>query len=271
MYSYKGSISFKFVYIPITLHLAVKENNISFNLLDKKTKSKIKYKKTCVECDNKEVKNEDIIKGYEYDNGKYVLFEPEDFEKLKSKKDSTIDIMQFVNINEIDPIYYDKTYYVVPNGAEKAYLLLLEAMKKENKVGVCKIVLGFKETLAIIRAKDNEMIFNTLHYHDEIQINPTKDINDEVSANELDMAISLINALTKKFNPRDYKDEYNIKIQKAIEQKIKGKEITEINDNDSSNIMDLMEALEESLKSVEKPKKKRNITPKSKERPRANA
>ncbi|MGM9969097.1 MAG: Ku protein [Anaeroplasma sp.] len=269
MYSYKGSITFGFVYIPITLNVAVKENSISFNLLDKKTKSKIKYKKTCVDCKNKEVKNEDIIKGYEYDTDKYVLFTPEDFEKIKSKKDQNITIFQFVDIKEIDPIYYDKAYYVIPSGAKKAYSLLLQAMENENKVGLCKVVLGTKQVLAIIRTKNGEMIFNTLHFYDEIQLNPAKDINEDVSKQELEMAKSLIEGLTSKFNPKDYKDEYNEKLQLAIENKISGKEIVAISDKDDNNINDLLTALEESIKSL-KSKKKRNIIPKNKEEVRPN-
>ena len=270
MYSYKGSIVFGFVYIPITLHIAVRDNNISFNLFDKNTKSKIKYKKTCVDCNNKEVKNEDIIKGYEYDDGKFVLFDSDDFEKIKSKKDKSINIIQFLDIKEIDPIYYDKSYYIVPNGAENAYSLLLKSMEDENKAGLAKVVLGTKEVLAIIRAKDGQIIFNTLHFYNEIQKNPAKDIEFSIKDNELEMAKALINAMSKPFNPKDYKDEYTEKVQKAIEEKIKGKEITLASDDEEPNITDLMEALEESLKSLDKPKKKRNIAPKAKEKPRAN-
>ena len=120
-YSYKGSISFGLVYIPITLHSSVKDNDISFNMLDRKSMSRIKYKKTCVDCDNKEVKNEDIVKGFEYEDGKYVIFDDKDFEKLKTKKDKNINIECFVNLDEIDPLYFDRPFYVNPTGAEKAF------------------------------------------------------------------------------------------------------------------------------------------------------
>ena len=168
-YSYKGSISFGFVYIPITLHASTQEHGISFHLLDKKTKSRVKYKKTCVDCKDKEIKNEDIIKGYEYEKGKYVLFDDDDFEKIKSIKEKSIVIEQFVNLDEIDPIYYQKAYYVVPTGAEKAYYLLLQAMEQENKAGLAKSIIGTKENLIIIRAKNHQMILNTLFFEDEIK------------------------------------------------------------------------------------------------------
>ena len=111
-YSYKGAIAFGLVYIPINLVVSVKENDIGFNMLEKKTKSRVKYRKTCVDCKDKEVKQEDIVKGYQYEKDKYVIFTDEDFEKIKSPKDKNITIEQFVNIEEIDPIYFDKSYYV---------------------------------------------------------------------------------------------------------------------------------------------------------------
>ena len=121
-YSYKGSISFGLVYIPVTLHSAVKDNSIGFNMIDKKTMSRVKYKKTCADCDGREVKQEDIVKGFEYEDGKYVIFENNDFDKLKSKKDKNITIEKFVNLSEVDPIYFDKPYYVVPHGRGKGVL-----------------------------------------------------------------------------------------------------------------------------------------------------
>lgn len=126
-------------------------------MLDKKTMSRVKYKKTCEECDGREVKQEDIVKGYEYEDDKYVVFTEEDFEKLKTKKDKNITIQKFVDITQIDPIYYDRPYYVNPTGAENAYALLLRAMEEEKKVGIAKTVLGNKETLIALRAKDGQL------------------------------------------------------------------------------------------------------------------
>ena len=157
-YSYKGSISFGLVYIPVTLHNSIRQNDIGFNMIDKKTMSRVRYKKTCEDNENREVKQEDIVKGFEYEDGKYVIFEEKDFEKIKTKKDKNITIEQFVDIADIDPIYYDKSDYVVPTGAEKAYAVLLTAMEQSGKAAIAKTVLGIKETLVMIRAKDGQML-----------------------------------------------------------------------------------------------------------------
>lgn len=247
-YSYKGAITFGLVYIPITLVASIKNNDVGFNLLDKKTMSRVKYKKTCVDCDNREVKNEDIVKGFQYEKDKYVVFTDKDFEKLKTKKDKNITISQFVNVNEVDPIYFDKAYYVKPIGAEKAFDVLLDAMEKENKAGIAKAVLGTKETLIMIRAKDGNMLVNTLFFANEVlkapQIKKLKPIKKEV-----DLAVTLINQMTGKFEPEKFKDEYNIKLKKAIKQKIAGNDIVEyVEKEEPSKIINLMEALEKSLK-----------------------
>lgn len=276
-YSYKGSISFGFVYIPITLHASTQEHGISFHLLDKKTKSRVKYKKTCVDCKDKEIKNEDIIKGYEYEKGKYVLFDDDDFEKIKSIKEKSIVIEQFVNLDEIDPIYYQKAYYVVPTGAEKAYYLLLQAMEQENKAGLAKSIIGTKENLIIIRAKNHQMILNTLFFEDEIKSNPNQEITEKVTQAELKLAKTLIQEMTAPFKPKQYKDEYHQKIKKAIEAKIAGKKIVAVKEKAQVPIVDLMEALKNSLKQTKKSKTKKDSTsetiipPKSKKRPSANA
>lgn len=162
-FSYKGAITFGLVYIPIVLVASIKNNDIGFNMIDKKTMSRVKYKKTCVDCDDKEVKNENIVKGYQYEKDKYVIFTDKDFEKIKTQKDKNITIEQFVNLLEIDPIFFDKAYYVKPTGADKAFEVLLEAMDKQKKAGIAKTVLGTKETLVLLRVKNGIMFANTLN------------------------------------------------------------------------------------------------------------
>ena len=177
MPSFKGAISFGLVYIPVSLSVSVKENDIGFNMIDKKTMSRIKYKKTCVDCENKEVKKEDIVKGYRYEKDKYVIFTEKDFEKLKTEKDKTINILQFINLSEIDPIYFDKSYYITPTGGEKAFNVLLTAMQKQNRAAIAKTVLGTKETLILIRSFNNQLIATTLYFYSEIQKSPeTKNV-----------------------------------------------------------------------------------------------
>ena len=253
-YSYKGAIAFGLVYIPITLSLSIKEHDIGFNMLEKNTLSRVKYKKTCVDCDNKEVKSQDIVKGYQYEKNKYVVFTDKDFEKIKTPKDKNITISQFVNLNEIDPVYFDKSYYVNPVGADKAFGVLLKAMETEKKAAVAKTVLGTKETLVLIRAKNGKMIVNTMFFHNEVQKAPEIK-KTVVSKKELDLAKNLINQMTEPFKPEIFKDEYNEKLKKAIKRKIAGNEIVENKtEQEPVKIINLMDALQKSLKTKTKAK-----------------
>lgn len=255
-YSYKCSISFGLVYIPVTLHASVKTQDVGFNLLDKKTMSRVKYKKTCEECGGREVKQEDIVKGFEYEDDKYVVFSDDDFEKLKTKRDKNITIQKFVDIAEIDPIYYDRPYYVNPTGAENAYALLLRAMEEEKKAGVAKAVLGNKETLLVLRAYNGQMLVNTLFFADEIQKNPAKKVDVQCSASELSLAKSIIEGMSGKFSAEEYKNEYRERVKEAIGQKIAGKDIVQAKEGAPSAAANLMEALQASLKGLHSPAKK---------------
>lgn len=246
-YSYKGAITFGLVYIPINLSLSVKENEIGFNMLDRKTKSRVKYKKTCVDCNDKEVKNEDVVRGYQYEKDRYVIFTDEDFEKIKSNKDKNITIEQFVSLDEVDPIYFDKAYYVNPIGANKAYHVLLKAMESENKAGIAKTVLGTKETLLLLRSRGGKMVVNTLYFYNEVQKGPDISLT-KISKQELELAKDLINKMSSPFKIEKYKDEYYEKLKKAIKRKISGNEIIETkNEKEPMKIVDLMEALQRSV------------------------
>ncbi len=263
-YSYKGSISFGFVYIPVTLYNAVKPNDIGSNMLDKKTMSRVKYIKTCVDCEDRIVKQEDIVKGYKYGDDKYVVFTDSDFEKLKTQKDKNITIEKFVDLEEIDPIYFDKPYFVVPSGADKAFSVLLYAMETLGKAAVAKTVLGAKETLIAIRAQKGQMLLNTLNFHDEIQKNPAGKA-DKPSEAELKLAESIIENMSGAFKPEEYRDEYRERVMQAIENKIAGKEIAAPKERAKNGITDLMEALKQSLAASQtgKTAKKRNAKPTS--------
>ncbi len=251
-YSFKGNLSFGFVFIPITLHSAIRDSGFSFRLFDKKTQSRIQYKKTCIDCDGREVKNEELIKGYEYEEGKFVMLDDQDFEKIKTEKDKNITIDQFVNIDEIDPMYFDKSYYMVPTGAEKAYHLLLKAMKEENKGGLGKTVLGTKETLVLIRPKEDFILLSTLFFHEEIKEYTFKKYSAALSASELKLARLLIKEMTSEFRPEIYRDEYAEKVGKMIENKIKGKKIIAPKSGKETHIRDLMDALESSIEKYQK-------------------
>lgn len=255
-YSYKGAISFGLVYIPITLSLCIKENDIGFNMIDKKTMSRIKYKKTCVDCNEKEVKNENIVKGYQYEKDKYVVFDDKDFEKIKSPKDKNITIEQFVDLSDVDPVYFNKSYYVSPTGADKAFLLLLGAMEKQKKAGLAKTVLGTKETLVLIRAENGNMILNTLFFYDEVQAAPAYK-KAVVTKQELELAKTLIGQMSGKFEPEKYKDEYSEKVRRAIKSKISGNKIIVSKDEPApAKVINIMEALQKSLQQNKKPRAK---------------
>lgn len=257
----KTSISFGLVYIPVVLQNIIKNNDIGFNLLHKKYNSRISYKKSCPECED-EVKQSDIVKGYEYEDGKYVIFEEEDFEKVKSKKDKTITIDKFIDISEIDPVYFDKAYYIQPAaGAERAFNLLLKTLESEGKIGVAKTVLGTKDSLVAIRAKQGNMVLFTMHFEQEVQKNQYKNPDIAINEKELALAKSIVENMSGDFKIEDYKDEYRDKLLQAIEQKINGKNIVMPQEKDKRmNVINLMDALEQSLKISEKKTKTANKT-----------
>lgn len=245
--SWKGSISFGLIYIPVNLYVATKTENISFNMLHKDCHTRIKYKKVCEFCD-REVKANEIVKGYNYEDDKYVIFDNDDFEKIKSPRDKSINILQFVDLEEIDPIFYEKSYYIVPSGGEKAFALLKQALMETNKVGIAKVVLGTKESLVALRVAHDKMILNTLYFVNELKSVQLPYINAEINQVEVDLAKQLIMQMTNSFQPEKFHDEYQEKLKNAITKKILGEEITTPKDKNEHNIINLMDALQESLK-----------------------
>lgn len=242
--SWKGSISFGLIYIPVALHAAARESSVSFNQLHRDTHQRIRYKKTCEDCG--EVKSDDIVKGYEYETGKYVVFENSDFEKLKTERNKSIVIEQFTELESIDPVYYERSFYVVPSGAEKAFALLKRAMSEEKKVGIAKVVLGEKESLIALRASDNDMLLSTLFFQDEIKKSPAPDLNIQPDEKELKLAKAIINGMNEPFEPSKYRDEYKERLLQAIQSKIEGKEIS-VPEEKVHKTIDLMDALQASL------------------------
>ncbi len=243
------AISFGLVHIPITLNTVVKNNDTSFNQLHTKCHNRIKYQKICPEC-NIEVKNNEIIKGYQYSDEKYVIFDEKDFDKLRLSNDVPIEIISFINLEDIDPIYYEKSYYLSTK-KNKAFYLFKEALNKEKKVALAKTVIGTKFYYCVIRFQNNQLILNTLYFDEEINIEEDS-TTEKFTKAEMDLAIKLIKAMTGKFEPEKYKDEYQDKIKKAIEQKIDGKEITKAKTKPQKSVDDLMKALKMSLKETKK-------------------
>ncbi|MEK3853599.1 non-homologous end joining protein Ku [Cytobacillus sp. FSL H8-0458] len=249
---WKGSISFGLVNIPIKLHSATEDKDIKLRNLHKECHSPIKYEKTCPVCE-KEIKNEDIVKAYEYTKGKFVVLEDEDLEKLKQEnEDKAVEIMDFVKLQEIDPIYYNRTYYMSPgDGGGKAYSLLRKALETSEKVGLAKIIIRSKEQLAVVRVYENTLVMETIHYPDEVRKAadvPNVPAEDKVTDKEIDTAIMLIDQLTTEFKPEKYNDDYRTALLELIEAKRTGKDIvTPVEKEPAANVTDLMAALQASI------------------------
>ena len=249
--AHRGAISFGMVHIPVGLYTATQDNDIHFNQLCKEDGSRVKYKKVCSGC-GKEIGNGDIVKGFEYEKGKYVTVTDEDFEKAKSEKDRTIHILHFTEMQDIRPIYYDKTYHALPEqGGDKAFELLRRAMKDENKVAIAKTVMGTKEKLLALVPTDTGILIETLFFAEEVKEAPKEPAHPEIKDAELSMAKTLIGAMVHPFQPEQYKDEYKAKLWEVINKKIQGKEIVAPAENIQVNVIDIMEALKQSLARVQ--------------------
>ncbi|MCG7344423.1 Ku protein [Sporosarcina sp. ACRSL] len=258
---WKGSISFGLVNIPIKLHSATENNDIKLRQLHKECHSPISYQKVCPICD-KEVKNEDIVKAYEYTKNKFVVLDEEDLEKLKKEnEDKAVEIIDFVKLEEIDPIYFERSYFMAPdaNGG-KAYALLRKALQESGKIGVAKIIIRSKEQLAVVRVYKDALLMETIHFPDEVRnVQDVPNIPDEgtVVKKELDTALLLVEQLTTVFEPDKYTDEYRTALMELIEEKKAGNVTvakTEKQAISPSNTTDLMAALQASLDKTKKKK-----------------
>ena len=244
----KTSISFGLVNIPVEINPVIKNNDISFNQLHKKCLSRIRYVKYCPHC-KKEVKQSDIIRGYEYKNDEYLTLTNEEFNKLKSEDEKVIEIVGFLNLNEVDPIYFEKSYQIKTSNKSKSFSLFKEALNKTKKVALAKTVIGTKFYYVLIRLMNDELIMNTLYFDEEVIL--ADEIADaKFTKKELDLAVELINSLKIKFKPEEYRDEYQEKVKDALKQKEKGKAVKKPKARNTRNIKDLMTALEMSLRNV---------------------
>ena len=244
----KTSISFGLVNIPVEINPVIKNNDISFNQLHKKCLSRIRYVKYCPHC-KKEVKQSDIIRGYEYKNDEYLTLTNEEFNKLKSEYEKVIEIVGFLNFNEVDPIYFEKSYQIKTSNKSKSFSLFKEALNKTKKVALAKTVIGTKFYYVLIRLMNDELIMNTLYFDEEVIL--ADEIADaKFTKKELDLAVELINSLKIKFKPEEYRDEYQEKVKDALKQKEKGKAVKKPKARNTKNIKDLMTALEMSLRNV---------------------
>lgn len=250
----KSIITFGMVAIPISMLTATQDNDIHFNQLHKEDNSRIRYKKTCAHC-GKEISTNDIVKGYEYDKDKYVVITDEEIEKIKTEKEKSIQILHFAQLNQISPVYYEKTYQAAPEpGGEKAFELLRAALMSEQKIAIGKTVIGTKDTLMAIIPREDGILISTMFYADEIKEMQKQYNKPEVSEQELNMAKTLISSMDTPFEPSKYKDEYQERLRELIEVKISGKEIVASEAEGAAKVIDLMEALKASVEKAKSDK-----------------
>lgn len=260
--AHKGAISFGLVHIPVALHTATQDNDIRFNQLCKSDGSRVKYKKVCASC-GKEVGPDGIVKGFEFAPDQYVTMTDADFEKAKTPKDKTIQILHFADMSEIRPIYYDKTYHAIPDaGGDKAYELLRRAMLDVGKIAIAKSVIGQSEKLLCLIPTEQGILAETLYFHDEVKAMPKEPAHPDLSDAELTMAKTLVNSMSHTFDPSLYHDEYQVRLREIIEAKIQGKEITNPPEVAQGSVINIMDALEASLQQLDggKPPSKKRAT-----------
>jgi len=251
MISRKSVITFGMVAIPIAMATATQDNDIHFNQLHKEDNSRIRYKKTCAHC-GKEIGAGDIVKGFEYDDDKYVVVTDEEIEKIKTEKEKSIQILHFAQLNQISPVYYDKTYQAFPEaGGEKAFELLRSALMAEQKIAIGKTVMGTTDTLMAIIPREDGILISTMFYADDIKKLQRSYAKPEVSEQEMSMARMLINSMDTPFDPGKYKDEYQAKLRELIETKISGREVVAAESEGQGKVIDLMEALKASVEKAQ--------------------
>jgi DNA end-binding protein Ku len=259
---WKGSISFGLVNIPIALYPATRKEELSFRLLRRTDLSPVNYKRVA-ERDGKEVPWDDIVKGYEYEKGKYVVLKDDDFQRVDLEATQTVDIQDFVHQEEIDPMFFYKPYYLEPQkGGDKAYALLRESLEKSKKVGIAKVVIKTRQYLAGVKPEGDALVLELMHFAEELadpsKLHVPKKI--EVGKREMNMATALVDSMSSKWNPEKYHDDYREALMEVIEEKVEagGKEIEEKPKKapKPTKVIDLVSVLQQSLEKTGGAKKK---------------
>ncbi|HEX2026696.1 MAG TPA: Ku protein [Nitriliruptorales bacterium] len=255
---WSGAISFGLVNVPVKLYTAVQSRSVSFHQIARQDGARIRQKRVS-SATGEEVPYEEIVKGYEIAPGRYVVIEPEELESLDPEASRTIDIQDFVDLHEIDPIHYDRPYYLGPSdqAAARPYRLLVEAMRETSKVGIATFVMRTKQYLAALRPKDGALLLSTMNYSDEIvpigsvEGLPGEDL--ELRDRELQMAVQLVESLSTSFEPERYHDEYRERVVELIEKKAAGEAVVvQPTAEEPAKVVDLMSALEESLQAAKR-------------------
>ena len=248
---WKGSISFGLVYIPISVYPATREEKLSFRQLRASDLSPIRYKKVA-DADMKEVSADQIVKGFEYERGQYVVLKEEDFQKVRIESTHSIDITDFVELEQVDPKFFYKPYFLEPQkGGEKAYALLHKALSGTGKIGIAKVVISNREYLASVKPDGLFLVLDLMHFASEI-LSPEELKNpphNAITDKELKMAQTLVDSMTAKWEPEKYRDEYRNAVMEMIEQKATKKVVVEkaVSAPKATNVVDLVKVLQESL------------------------
>ena len=252
---WSGTISFGLVAIPIKLFHAVSKKSVSFNQLDERNMARIRYRKVNAETED-EVSDEHIVKGYEVSKGRYVVVDPDELEPFMPVATKSVDLEEFVDLSEIDPVYFDTAFHLAPDGPPKPYVLLARAMEASGKVAIGRFVMRNKQHTAAIRAQDGRLVMSLLAYADEVvdqsEISELQGLDDvDVSAKEITMAESLVESLTADFEPAKYHDEYREQVMALIRMKADGEEfeMPEVA-AEKPKVIDIMAALEASVKAA---------------------
>lgn len=251
---WRGAISFGIVNIPVRLFTATSDKDISFRMLHETDNARIRFIRMCSE-EESEVTNDEIVRGYEYEKGQYVVLTDEDFDQLPLPSKHTIDLTAFVNAEEIDPVYYERSYYLEPEDTGvKPFALLIRALEEKQLTALAKIAIRQKEQLCALRYMDGKLMLETLFYPDEVRIEQTAVPDVKATKAEFAMAASLIDLLTEEFDATQYEDTYREALTKMIEAKLDGQEIVEAEAPAPTKVVDLMAALKASVEAAQRQK-----------------
>lgn len=243
----KTMISFGLVAIPIALHTATQETDVGFHQLHKEDERRIRYKKVCEGC-GKEVRQNEIVKGYEFEKDRHVVVSEAELEGIKTEKEKAIQMLHFVEEAQVSSICFAKAYYAVPEpGGEKAFELLRRALVEEHKIGIGKTVLGTRETLMAVLPREDGLTVQTMFFAAEIKAPPQVAAKVSCAAAELELARTLVESMNAPFELTDYRDEYQAKLRQLLEHKISGQEMAAPAKSTQVNVTDLMEAFRQSI------------------------
>jgi DNA end-binding protein Ku len=244
---WRGTISFGLVSVPVRMYTATESKELKFHFLHKEDLAPIGYDKVRKDT-GEHVDPEDIVRGFEIEKGRYVPLEEEDLDRLDIELTKAIDICDFVDLDQIDPIYFRKAYYLLPEeGAEKPYLLLVRALEETSKVAIAKVVIRNKQNLAAVRPVDGRLVLETMYYADEVRKPEEVKIKGELRKPEVDMAKTLVENLSAPFDPEKYDDTYRKELLDLLRAKAKGRKLPEPAEEEEAEVVDLMAALRESV------------------------